>query len=129
MGFTLDNQTLLYIVIALFIVQFLVTRYYVNSAVEDGVHKNNKKMIKKLTHQIGSTFDHYVGGGGQGAGGQPHSGDHSVNGPRRSRGGYSGQDMDSIDDPAEDAGDDCEGDDEDDRRGSRRDRESEDDYE
>jgi hypothetical protein len=62
MGFTLDNYTLLYIIIALFVVQLLVTRYYVQWSIEDSGHTNNKKIIKKLSGQINSTFDQYMGG-------------------------------------------------------------------
>jgi hypothetical protein len=63
MPFTLDNQTILYIIIALFVVQFLVMRYYVQSTIEASNQKNNKKIVKNLTHQIKSTFDQYMGNG------------------------------------------------------------------
>ena len=78
MGFTLDNQTLLYIVIAFFIVQFLIMRYYVNSTVEDNTHKNNKKIVKKMASHIGATFEEYMG---------------------RTKGRE--EEVDSVDDPAE----------------------------
>ena len=62
MGFKLENHTLLYIIIAFFVVQLLVMRYYVQSSIEDSNHKNNKKIVKKLTGQISTTFDQYMGG-------------------------------------------------------------------
>lgn len=61
MTFRLDNQTLLYIVIALFVVQFFVMRYYVQSTIGEDLDKNNKKMVKKFSNQINRTFDQYMG--------------------------------------------------------------------
>lgn len=61
MTFTLDNQTLLYIVIALLIVNFLIMRYYLLSLVEDQQNKNNKRIIKKVSMQLSSTLDQYLG--------------------------------------------------------------------
>lgn len=58
----LDINTLLYIVIGIFIVNLLITRYYVNSSIELSTDKNNKKMIKKISGQIMSTFDRYIVG-------------------------------------------------------------------
>lgn len=108
MAFTLDNQTLLYIILILCVVQFVVMRYYVQSSVDDSISRNNKKITKKISSQIGTTFDKYMGsastsvhrGHDQDADYQEyehppqrrHSGHH-----RRSR-----VDEDSIDDPAED---------------------------
>ena len=61
MPFTIDTTMLLYITISLFIVQFIIMRYYVQSNIDDNNQKNNKKLIKKISHQIGSTFDQYMG--------------------------------------------------------------------
>lgn len=61
MGLTLDNQTLLYIIIGLFIVQIFVIRYYVQSTVESRINSNNKRFRKALTGDIDTTFDKYVG--------------------------------------------------------------------
>ena len=60
MNLNLSNQTLLYIIIGLFIVQFVVMRYYVNSTIDQEKHTNNKKIIKQMTEQINSTFDKYA---------------------------------------------------------------------
>ena len=60
MNLNLSNQTLLYIIIGLFILQFVVMRYYVNSTIEQEKHTNNKKIIKQLTEQINSPFDKYA---------------------------------------------------------------------
>lgn len=57
MGLTLDNQTLLYIIIGLFVIQIFIVRYYVQSTVES----NNKKVTKSFTGCIDTTFDKYVG--------------------------------------------------------------------
>lgn len=109
MAFTLDNQTLLYIIIALFIVNFFVMTYYVKSSIEGYQQENNKKLVKKLTGQIGSTFEQYMG--------KNKNTSEMVSDPRHAnmqsdmrhehmRGQinrkYSGQDMDSINDPADD---------------------------
>lgn len=94
MGYTLDNQTLLYIIIALFVVQLFVMRYYVQSSIEESEHKNNKKVIKKLTGQINATFDHYMGGNRQMVQQERIREEHDTRRPHR-------DDMDSIDDPAE----------------------------
>ena len=61
MGLTLDNQTLLYIIIGLFIIQIFVIRYYVQSTVESRIQSNNKKVTKSFTGCIDTTFDKYVG--------------------------------------------------------------------
>jgi len=58
----MENYTLLYIIVALFVLQFIVMRYYVQSSIEDNNSRNNKKIIKKLSGQISSTFDQYLGG-------------------------------------------------------------------
>lgn len=57
----MENYTLLYIILALFVIQFIVMRYYVQSSIEDNNSRNNKKIIKKLSGQISSTFDQYLG--------------------------------------------------------------------
>ena len=96
-GFALDNQILLYIIIALFIVQFFVMRWYVQASIEDSQHKNNKKIVKRVTDQIGSTFDRYMGGGVK----PSTSRQDTQNGVQRVRRNKY-REMDSIDDPADD---------------------------
>ena len=61
MGFELDNKTLLYVTIGLFIVQFIIMIYYVPYTVDKENKNNNKKLIKKLSGHINSTFDEYIG--------------------------------------------------------------------
>jgi beta-lactamase regulating signal transducer with metallopeptidase domain len=61
MNLDMENQTLLYIIIGVFIVQFLILRYYVLNTVEKENKKNNKRLIKKVSKQINSTFDKYMG--------------------------------------------------------------------
>jgi len=102
MAFTLDNQTLLYILIVLFVVQLFIMRYYVQSSIEENNNKNNKKVIKKLTGQISATFDQYMGGNRHL---QEKMSDEEMYRKRTSR----RDDIDSIEDPAENV----EGDDDD----------------
>lgn len=108
MGFTFDNQTLLYIIIALFIVQIFVMRYYVQSSIEASQQDNNKKLIKRLTGQIGSTFEQYMGNQNK----QHQIRQEMVSDPKYSnirgemgRRSNRNQDMDSINDPADDVDD------------------------
>ena len=61
MNLEIENQTLFFIIIGVFIVQFLVIRYYVLNTIEQENRINNKKMIKKVSNQINSTFDEYMG--------------------------------------------------------------------
>lgn len=61
MGLTLDNQTLLYIIIGLLIIQSIALVYYVQSTVESRIQSNNKKITKSFTGCIDTTFDKYVG--------------------------------------------------------------------
>jgi len=61
MNLDMENQTLLYIIIGVFIVQFLILRYYVLNTVEKENKKNNKRLIKKVSKQINFTFDKYMG--------------------------------------------------------------------
>jgi hypothetical protein len=56
MGYTFDNQTLLYIIIFLFIGNIILCRYYVNSSIEN----SQKKTIKKINKTITATFDQYT---------------------------------------------------------------------
>lgn len=56
----LNNQTLLFIIIAVFIIQIIIMKYYVQSYVSEDLDKNNKRMIKKISNQIDSTFDQYI---------------------------------------------------------------------
>lgn len=109
MAFTLDNHTLLYIIIALFVVQLLVMRYYVNSSIDDANHKNTKKIIKKLSGQISVTFDQYMGNNKQNVQQEKEYVDRRRVENRRveSRQVINNID-DSIDDPAEDINDNYE---------------------
>lgn len=90
MAFSVDNQTLLYIVIGLFIVNILVMRYYVNSSIDDSLHRNNKKITKTVTKQIDMLFEKYVGSQQQQ---QPQY--------ENTRSRKYKQEEDSIEDPAE----------------------------
>lgn len=58
----LDSLTILYIIIALSIVQFLLMRYYVASSLETEIHHNNKRLIKRMTGQIQTTLQQHLGG-------------------------------------------------------------------
>lgn len=116
MGFTLDNYTLLYIIIALFIVQLLITRYYVISTVEASEHTNNKRIVRKLSGQINSTFDQYMGG---------HNDNQEKQVPMRVQ-RRSKHEIDSIEDPAEDYDENNIQDEQDDRDEDDERRESED---
>lgn len=108
MGFTMDNQTLLIIMIVLFVLQFLIMRYYVQSTIEENNHKNNKKIIKRLTEQISTTFDQYMGGDPRHTNVQQAPGQYlrtsgvsrqqNYGEKERSR---KTEDVDSIEDPAE----------------------------
>ena len=81
-------------------------RYYVQLSIEDNNHKNNKKVIKKLTGQISATFDQYLGKNG--------NGNMNRQPPLQQKRGYDDgggddrrrlnrrHDMDSVEDPAED---------------------------
>lgn len=57
----LDNQTLLYIIIAICIIHFFAMRYYVRLTIKTDLERNNKKIVKKLSGKISSTFDRYMG--------------------------------------------------------------------
>lgn len=57
----LDSLTLLYVIIALSIVQFMLMRYYVASNLETEIHQNNKKIIKRVTGQIQTTLQQHLG--------------------------------------------------------------------
>lgn len=98
MAYTLDNQTLLYIIIAFFVVQLLVMRYYVQTSIEESNHKNNKKVVKKLTGQISATFDQYMGQNRQAPPQQERGREDAPDRRRPAR----RDDMDSVEDPAED---------------------------
>lgn len=93
MKFSLDSQTILYVVIGLFFVQLFIMRYYVGSSIEESHHRNNKKLIKKISTQIDSTFDRYMGNRSE----QTQLYSHQN---RTERQEYN--DIDSINDPAED---------------------------
>jgi hypothetical protein len=64
MNLGIENQTILYIIIAILIFQVIATRYYVLNTIEQENRKNNKKLIKKLSKQINTTFDEYMGNSG-----------------------------------------------------------------
>lgn len=110
MAYTIENQTLMYIIIAFFVVQLLVMRYYVQGSIEDNNYKNNKKVIKKLTGQIGATFDQYMGGNRL-TGLMQHQSHQQIRDyddiPDR-RSPVRRDDMDSIEDPAEDVEEDVQ---------------------
>jgi len=61
----LDSLTMLYIILALSIVQFLLMRYYVASSLETEIHQNNKRLVKRMTGQIQTTLQQHLGGGAQ----------------------------------------------------------------
>ena len=104
-GFTFDNQTLLYIIIALFIVNFFVMRWYIQSSIETNQHSNNKKLIKRFTDHIGSTFDQYMGGNMKH--GRQETRQETREDPRRRYNRHQ-RDVDSIDDPVDDIDDEYE---------------------
>lgn len=56
MGYAFDNQTLLYIIIFLFIGNIVLCRYYVNTSIDN----SQKKIIKKINKTITTTFDQYT---------------------------------------------------------------------
>jgi truncated hemoglobin YjbI len=58
---SLDNQTLLYLIIGCTIVTLLVMHYYVNLVIDKKICKNNKKMVKKVSDEIKDTFKQYIG--------------------------------------------------------------------
>ena len=61
MPFNLDNQTLLYVIIGLFVVQLIIMKYYTQYNIEESLHRNNKKLVKKLATQVNDTFEQYMG--------------------------------------------------------------------
>lgn len=64
MPFALDNQTMIYIGIGIAIVYFFVMRYITQRTIETEIQKHNKKILKKVTEQVTSTFRQYVGNDG-----------------------------------------------------------------
>lgn len=52
MGYSPDNQTLFYIIIVLFVVNILITRWYCDTS--------SKKHIKTITKKINGIFDQYA---------------------------------------------------------------------
>lgn len=58
--FTFETQIILLVVIVLFAIQYAFWKYQLNSFVEVEIHKNNKKMIKKMTDQISASFEQYL---------------------------------------------------------------------
>lgn len=126
MPVTLDNQILLYLIIGLFIVQFLVMRYYVNQCIEYEIHRNNKKIVKKIidhtTMTIASTFEQYMGSANNMQADECEGG-KCMRRPlpaRHANARPTGRPMrhadptDSVDDPLENGDDDDENDDNDD---------------
>lgn len=61
MNINIENQTLLYIILGVFVVHLLVMRYYVIYTVEKENKKSNKRLIKKVSKQINTTFEQYMG--------------------------------------------------------------------
>ena len=104
MAYTLDNQALMYIIIALFVIQYLAMRYYVQTSIEEHKHKNNKKVIKKVTDQNSTTFDQYMGKNGS----YQHDTGHNITpvSKRSIQRQRQRNDVDSIEDPAEDPAED-----------------------
>ena len=96
MPLNLDNQVLLYIIAIVFIIQFIITKYYVSYNIDTAMKKNNKRLIKKLSGQINSTFDEYMG---------PNT-EHIIQQDQDPQQEYNthntvnNDDVDSIDDPA-----------------------------
>ncbi len=60
MPFALDNQTMIYIIIGIAVIEFFVCKYFVRHVMETEIQKNNKKILKKVTDQITTTFRQYV---------------------------------------------------------------------
>lgn len=61
MTFLEDNKTILILLSIIIVLQILAIRYYVASSIEDAQSRNNKKIIKKITGEINTTFDQYIG--------------------------------------------------------------------
>jgi hypothetical protein len=97
MPFSPDNQTLLYIIIGCFIAQFLIMRYYVQSTIEYDIHHNNKKLIKRMSDEIGTTFAHYLGGREY----EEHSSRRPERHESKRRRHQKEEQMDSVEDPME----------------------------
>lgn len=116
-----DYQLLAVLVLGVIVVQFLIMRYYVGSAIDDNVDDKLRRSNKKMMKRIGDAFDKYMAPNGPDAvvvgyghpdghphgghpGGHPHGG-HGGHGGH-GYGGYDGHEHDgaedSIDDPAED---------------------------
>lgn len=58
--FTFETQIILLVIIVLFAIQYAICKYQLNSVVECEIHKNNKKLIKKMTDQIAASFEQYM---------------------------------------------------------------------
>jgi len=98
MNLEFDNQTLLYIIICICVIQFFIMRYYVLNTIEQENKKNNRRLIKKVSKQINTTFDEYIGVSNNGntmSQLQPEqeTNQHHIN--------QNNADIDSIDDPVD----------------------------
>lgn len=109
MGFTLDNNMIMYIMIFLLVIQFLISKYYMSSMIEKSHQHNNKKIVKKLTQQINATFDQYMGNGRTNV--RDKHVTISSDDTRKQPKNNTNIDMDSIEDPANDYNDYNENDD------------------
>lgn len=103
MGFTLDNNMILYITIFLLVVQYLILKYQTSSMIEKSQQHNNKKIVKKLTQQINATFDQYMGNGRTNI--RDKHVTFSQDDTKKQMKGNTNADIDSIEDPANDYND------------------------
>ena len=101
-----DYQLLAVLILGVIVVQFLIMRYYVGSAIDDNVDDKLRRSNKKMMKRIGDAFDKYMAPNGPDAvvvgyghpGGHPHGG-HPGGHPH---GGHEHDGAeDSIDDPVE----------------------------
>ena len=88
MGYSPDNQTLFYIIIVVFVVNILITRWYCDTS--------SQKHIKTITKKINGIFDQYAT--------KQYQSNQSNQSKQTKQSKQSKQTVqaDSIDDPAED---------------------------
>ncbi len=60
MPFIIDNQTAIIAVIVLIVAHIIVYKYVIQRTFEHEIQKNNKRVIKKMSEQISTTFRQYT---------------------------------------------------------------------
>ena len=91
MMISLDTQTLLFLIIILFIIQIFIMAYYVKNTVEFENTNMGRKILKRVQMQINNTFDKYMGTGGTL---DENIDEHNIANIKMRK-----HDMDSLDDP------------------------------